>query len=419
MHTKPITLEQFLSKFSFRKDTSFREFARNIGVVKYTDASGKQRVNLDKYIEKNPSRGRKERLNTYKKNLYRMIVLEPEKVLGYWFNEYGTLPHDLPHYFSFTDGTIFEDGVFNGSVNGKYGRVCRSINFDVAHNTTKTNIGTHEKRVVVHELKLMFEEFVINYNLPTPVFFDMICDIDRVGYKDFWRHIMSFLNKPSILNPYTYREILHELFEGETLFAPCMSWNSCQIAFYNTGFKHFISTDVIPSVVENGRTLQLDWQEWNNNRSVIFPEDKTVDLYLCPSEQLQNRHKFIDKYRSKVDAVLFCPPYFDLELYDSPEQSVDSFPDYLDWLKGYWEETVKTCVEVMRPGARFGFIISNYSHDFGKTLIPVSDDMSLVASKYMRKIEKYNVRWSKFKSSKNPDKMKDGNFEDLWLFEKV
>jgi hypothetical protein len=119
-----------------------------------------------------------------------------------------------------------------------------------------------------------------------------------------------------------------------------------------------------------------------------------------------------------VDAVLFCPPYFDLELYDSPEQSVDSFPDYHDWLRGYWEETVKTCVEVMRPGARFGFIISNYSHDCGDSPVLISDDMAKIASKHLKKVNRHHVLWSRPVQKKRAAKMKDGNFEDLWLFEK-
>jgi hypothetical protein len=35
-----------------------------------------------------------------------------------------------------------------------------------------------------------------------------------------------------------------------------MGWNAYQIAFYNSNFKNFISTDVIPDVVRNGNLLQ-------------------------------------------------------------------------------------------------------------------------------------------------------------------
>lgn len=423
MHTKIMSFEEFLSKFSLRKDTSFAEFSNNVTVIKYHSADSSGVRTLDEFIKKYPTRGRKERLLAFKKALYKMIVVEPEVSLRVWYNSFASLPNELSYYFNFPNNPVLVDKEFRGAINSKYGRVCRSINFETAYATRKINTIDTANRLLMTDLKLMFEEFVINYKLPNPYFFDIVLQIEErgpeFGYKEFWKHLMIWLNKPSILNPYTYREILHELFTGETLFAPCMSWNSCQVAFYNSHFNHFISTDVIPSVVENGRNLHLDWQDWNNSQAVIFPEDKTADLYLCPSEQLQKRHGFIDKYNNKVDAVLFCPPYFDLELYDSPEQSVDSFPDYLDWLRGYWEETVKTCVEVMRPGARFGFIISDYAYlDYETTLRPISHDMANIVRKHLTFKDKMGVRWNKPIHKKASIKTKDGLLEDLWLFEK-
>ena len=418
MKTHFPTSNEFISSFNLKKPT-FDEFSSALKVIKYTSNDGSDCDTLDDYFLRNPSDGRSgKKALRFKRNLYKMIVEEPEKVLSIWFDRYGEIGRDLEYYFNFPYNRILDDGVFSGQINAKYGKLCRAANFYAAHNTVRTNVGNHAYRTVFADLKLMFEEFIINYRVPTPAFFDVVCRIDEVGYKNFWQLLMPYFNKPSILNPYTYKEILNELFCGDTLFAPCMSWNSCQLAFYNSKFSHFISTDVIPSVVENGRTLHLDWQDWNNSRSVLFNEDKTTDLYLCPSEQLQKRHKFIDKYHGQVDAVLFCPPYFDLELYDSLDQSVNSFPDYQDWLSGYWEETVKTCVEAMRPGARFGFIISNYSHDCGKRLIPISDDMANIVAKHLTQVGKYGVLWNRPVQKKRATKMKDGNFEDLWLFEK-
>lgn len=417
MHTKYKTTEEFLATFNFQKP-SYEEFCERLRIVKYTSKDGSDSETLDDYVSRNPSRGRVERIDKYRRGLYRLLVEEPEVALSVWWDRYGSMDHDMSFYFNFPDNPILNDKIFNGMVNAKYGRICRAVNFDKAYNTKRTNIGDHERRTIIEEFKMMFERYTVFYGLPTPAFYDIVCGFDKTGYKDFWQILMSFLNKPSILNPYTYREILDELFDGKTLFAPCMSWNSCQVAFYNTHFDHFISTDVIPSVVDNGRTIHQDWVDWNNDRAILFPDEKTVDLYLCPSEQLQKRYNFIEKYHNKVDAILFCPPYFDLELYDSPEQSVDSFPDYLDWLKGYWEETVKMCVEVMRPGARFGFIISNYYHDCGKTLVPISNDMELVVNKHLHLVDNYKVQWSRLVNGKRTAKQKDGNFEDLWLFEK-
>jgi hypothetical protein len=260
----------------------------------------------------------------------------------------------------------------------------------------------------------MFEDFKIRNSLAGPAFFDHICKYNGDSGQ-FWTDFMIGANRASIFNPITYKGILDELFTGETLFAPVMGWNSYQTAFYSSEFTHFIATDVIPDVVDNGNLLHTEYQKYTD-KSLFVQEEKTVDLYLCPSEKLDQRHDFISKYANTVDAVLLSPPYFDLELYPSEGQSVDSFPDYQSWLTGYWEETVKLAVAVMKPGARFGFVISNYVNR-QKVKTTISEDMSAVVAKHLKPVGRYKVQWSAIAGSRQAKKTRDGNFEDLWLFE--
>ena len=224
-------------------------------------------------------------------------------------------------------------------------------------------------------------------------------------------------NRASIFNPATYKGIVEELFTGETIFAPVMGWNSYQLAFYSTGWKHFIATDVIPEVIRNGHLLHQEFEQYRD-RSLIEIDEKTVDLYLCPSEELDKRHDFVNRYRGQVDAVLFSPPYFDLEIYPGEDQSFTNFPNYNDWLEGYWAKTVQLCAAVMRPGARFGFVISNYVNK-EKQMTTISQDMSAVAARYLTPVDRYRVQWSAIAGSRQAKKTRDGNFEDLWLFELV
>jgi hypothetical protein len=219
-------------------------------------------------------------------------------------------------------------------------------------------------------------------------------------------------NRASIFNPCTYKEILKEVFTGETLFAPVMGWNSYQLAFYASGFKHFIATDVIPDVVDNGRLLQQE-----HDKKLFTKDEKTVDLYLCPSEQLDNKYDFINKYKNSVDAVLFSPPYFDLELYPSDNQSTNSFPDYNSWLIMYWEETVKLCAKVMKPDAKFGFVISNYTNK-DKVKMTISEDMRDIAARHLDFTNHYKVQWSAIAGTRQAKKTRGGNYEDLWIFTK-
>jgi len=114
---------------------------------------------------------------------------------------------------------------------------------------------------------------------------------------------------------------------------------------------------------------------------------------------------------------LFSPPYFDLELYPSEGQSTDSFPDYQSWLNGYWEETVKLCAAVMKPGARFAFVISNYVNRQYEQM-SISQDMRDVAAKHLTLTDHYRVRWSALSGSRQAKKTRDGNLADIWLFTK-
>ena len=122
-------------------------------------------------------------------------------------------------------------------------------------------------------------------------------------------------------------------------------------------------------------------------------------------------------YQNKVDAVLFSPPYYDLEIYDSEDQSFTNYPDYADWLLKYWEATVMIAKQVLRPGGRFAFVISNYRNK-AKEEVTISQDMRDVVETHFGAAKHYKVQWSAIASGRQAKKTRDGNFEDLWLFEK-
>ena len=409
------TEQDFLSLFTLPKPT-FEHFCGQIQILDISDKSGtfQVRQDLDSFIARVARKDdRPQRLQLYKEKLYEILVQDAENTLLSWFRSQGALPEDLGFYFQIPDADIFDDGVFGGRTNSRYGRICKNINFVNYYNTKKWYANDSE--YVFGLLKVMMENFRLRNSLAGPAFFDQICRYDG-DPGDFWRAFMMGANRPSTFNPATYKGILDNLFEGETLFAPVMGWNAYQVAFYSSDFKKFIATDVIPDVVNNGRLLHQEFIKHSTNSVFEMPE-KNVDLYLCPSEQLVARHGFDDKYRDQVDAVLFSPPYFDLEIYDSPDQSFTNFPDYQDWLEGYWASTVKMCVSVMRPGARFGFVISNYRNS-EKQVTTISEDMCGVAGRYLDQIGHYRVQWSAMGGSRQAMKTRDGNFEDLWLFEK-
>jgi hypothetical protein len=410
------TEQDFLNLFTLSKP-SFNDFCDQIQILDISDKSGTfaVRQDLDSFIARVAKKDdRTERLPVFKQKLYDILVTDAEKTLAAWFKSQGAMPETTSFYFSIPHADILSNKVFGGRTNAKYGKICKNINFQNYYNTKKWYANDSE--YVFGLLKVMMEEFKLRNSLVGPAFFDQICRYEG-DPGDFWRAFMMGANRPSTFNPATYKGILDNLFDGETLFAPVMGWNAYQIAFYSSSFKKFIATDVIPDVVDNGNLLQKEFEKYKDS-SLFEINGKSIDLYLCPSEQLDARYNFIEKYDNSVDAVLLSPPYFDLEIYNSEDQSFSSFPDYQDWLRGYWEETVKLCKAVMKSGARFGFVISNYRNS-EKQMTTISQDMRDVVAKHLTVVDHYRVQWSAIGGSRQAKKTRDGNFEDLWLFTKV
>lgn len=411
------TVNKFLQQFDLKRNVSYADFAGQLAVLNGSDTSGQfvTRASLDDFLAKwAKNDDRLQRLDLYKQKLYQMLVVEPEVALTQWFNKTAALTEDLDFYFDIPDSEIFGGDTFSGKANAKYGRLCKNINFDKFYTTKKLYDNDFEYTLGL--MRAMFEDFKLRNSLVGPAFFDHICRIENQDYGQFWIDFMVGCNRASIFNPATYKGIMQEIFTGETVFAPVMGWNAYQLGYYSTDWRHFIATDVIPEVVDNGRWLHTEWQRYRDNSLFEIP-DKTVDLYCCPSEQLDQQHGFVAKYQNQVDAVLFSPPYYDLEIYDSADQSFTNYPDYATWLREYWERTVELCCEVLRPGGKFAFVISNYRNK-NKQEVAISQDMQAVVAKHLSLSQQLRVQWSAIAVSRQAKKTRDGNYEDLWVFTK-
>lgn len=406
----------FLSLFNLPK-VSYSEFCDQIQILDISDKSGtfKTKQKLDDFILRVSKKdNRIKRLEEFKGKLYQILVIDIEKNLKEWFLSHGHLSKNLEHYFNIPHHDILENKIFSGRVNSSYGKLCKNINFINFYNTKKWYLNDSE--YVFGLLKVMVEEFKLRNSLVGPAFFDQICKYTGSS-SSFWRAFMMGANRPSIFNPATYKGILDELFVGETLFAPVMGWNSYQLAFYNSKFKKFISTDVIESVVKNGDLLHKEFVKYTNNNLFSIDDKKEIDLFCCPSEQLKYNSDFMNKYSGKIDSILFSPPYFDLEIYDSENQSITTFPNYDDWLIGYWEETILLCKQLLKNNGRLGFVISNYRNS-NKVVTNISQDLKKLTEQHLNFVDHYKVQWNAMGGSRQAKKTRNGNFEDLWLFER-
>lgn len=129
----------------------------------------------------------------------------------------------------------------------------------------------------------------------------------------------------------------------------------------------------------------------------------------------------MQKYSNHFDTVLFSPPYFNLELYESENQSVDytksefSPDDYSNWLSKYWNETCKLCSEVLSDNSTFAFVISDYKWGWG--YVPISEDMLNIAKMYFDHVDTFTLNWHGFTTS-SAEKRKTGNMENLFVLRK-
>ena len=257
------TEQEFLNQFTLPTVT-FQQFCDKICVLDVMDRSGSfvVRSDLDTFVDRVSKKdNRKLRLPLYKQNLYKLLVTDAQATLTAWFRRYGELKEYVDFYFNIPNANILTGDTFTGRTNSKYGKICKNINFVNFYNTKK--LYTNDSEYTFGLMRVMFEEFKVRNSLVGPAFFDHICKY-KGDSSQFWLDFMIGANRASIFNPATYKGILDEVFTGETLFAPVMGWNSYQLAFYNSKFKNFIATDVIPDVVENGKLLQDEYNTYKD-----------------------------------------------------------------------------------------------------------------------------------------------------------
>lgn len=259
-------------------------------------------------------------------------------------------------------------------------------------------------------------EFRLNSHLVYPSLEKYFVQKD---YSSMFMSIRATYPTLSVFNPYAYANIIDNILHAKKLFCPVLSWCSPVIAAANSkGIEHLVTCDVIPDVVDTSRVL-FDHLTKDEGLGLVV-NTKKYDAFCCPSEQLAKKHKFDKKYKNYFDTVFFSPPYFDLEMYEGGDQSIESYPDYSSWLEGYWDKTVKLCFDTLQHGGTFSFVIvPNYKSRTEKCQLQISKDMLKIAKRYFLHVDTKNLAWSNFNGVSSSEKRNSDSFmEDFHILKK-
>jgi hypothetical protein len=193
--------------------------------------------------------------------------------------------------------------------------------------------------------------------------------------------LQQYQSKASILNPAVLYLLLNTKLntggKNKKIFTPEMSWSSYLLSFLGSSdsWSEYVGTDVMKKVIFKSNMMYSVYRDKNPNSK------KSVKLYNSPSESLLKNKEFLAKYTNSIDAVLYCPPYFDMEIYpdNSGNQSIDKFPTYDKWLEGYLFPTLKLCSSLLKRGGKMAVMIGNYHKKLSGEFYDLTSDFQ----KYM------------------------------------
>ena len=414
-----VTFDKFVESLDLDDKISLDEYRENLSIL-YTNYARMHMDSVTKPVVRHTFRnfiakyGRAD-FRTYVaeqfiESSYEMFVKDREETLKDWYDRYIAID-DTKAGLNFRPVPCSAEDMFDGTMNTDSARILRNINYDAMYSTKRLHKNDFQDCISI--LKCLFKWHYLRSSFVGPASFNFFLD---KNLSSVWSSVMSTISRPSMFNPNVYVDILNSVFHGKSLFAPTMGWNSYQLAFYQTNFEKFVSTDVLTSVVDSGVEMHDEYESTKN--PFLDYGKKEVTLYDCPSEKLDERYNFIEEHENDFDAVLFGPPCFRSEIYGGDEQSAEVYDTYAKWIKGYWTPTLELCHAVMKPGAKLGFTIKDYTDYYGLSY-SLEHDMGLVADKIFGTRSRYKIKLSQMKTRRSPKKLALGNYEFLLVYEKT
>lgn len=274
------------------------------------------------------------------KMLYDFSVTNKENYLVNFYNKNLKIPTDVSMH-----GIEPE---FDNNKHPKFKNLVRNLYYSDILSST----GYLKKRSYMKVIIDLFRYHIIDRNMLAPSVLKLMSE----GKTSSLLSGMYF--RASIMNPFLVYSISQALGNPNKVLTPCLGWSSYLLGFMeNPALEQYVGIDVIKKVCRT--TEQLAER--------IRP-DVDTEIYCTPSEDLYRDRVFMKTYKRNFDAVFFCPPYYQLELYKGSEQSTQRYKSYPEWLQRYWKPTVKLCEACLRRGGSFCYIVSGYRNRSGKFL---------------------------------------------------
>jgi hypothetical protein len=254
-------------------------------------------------------------------------------------------------------------------------RIIRNLFYKELLEYTQISTSLPNKKTMLSTWNELFNELKLDDRYFAPSVLDL-CLLQNQPIHYFFQ---QYQPKASILNPYTIYFLFDFYFPDlldctDVIYTPVLSWSSYGLAFcFSKKWKHYLGTDVMKSVCEKTNFL-INHFNYSN---------KSFEIKDQPSEIL-----VMPEYFEKVDLVIFCPPYYKMEIYHENKniQSIELYPEYDKWLEHYWKQTVENCYLHLKKNGIFSFIIGNYIDYVTKKLYNLFYD----CNQYMQ-----NDKWKK------------------------
>lgn len=151
-----------------------------------------------------------------------------------------------------------------------------------------------------------------------------------------------------------------QYFGAKRVFDPCSGWGGCMLGTlaagsdtsYSgcepdpntcTGLLNILSDPAIPDSATDRAEI------WNEPAEKVLPIVQTEEKY---------------------DMILTSPPYFNLELYTSGEQSTTIYPTWDEWVTKWLKPLILGCLQCLKPSGTSCYSVKNFRSN---KLYPLAD----------------------------------------------